>query len=67
VFHSLRSKKKLAAGNRRETHFLSIKEKENCIEDYVERETAEARKQVEDAETAIKQKQADMRDAEKAG
>jgi len=33
----------------------------------VERETAVARKRVEDAETAIKQKQDDMRNAEKAG
>jgi len=41
---SLRSKKKLAAEKRRETHFLSNEEKEKWIEDYVERETAGARK-----------------------
>jgi len=33
----------------------------------VERETALARKRVEDAETAIQQVQDDMRNAEKAG
>jgi len=33
----------------------------------VERETAMATKQVEDAETAIEQEQEDMRNAEKAG
>jgi len=64
---SLRSKKKLAAGKWRETHFWSNEEKEKCIEDYVETETAVARKWVEDAETAIKQKQDDMRNAEKVG
>jgi len=64
----LRSKKKkLAAGNRRETQFLSKEEKEKWIEDYVERETTAATKRVEDAETAIRQKQDDMRTAEKGG
>jgi len=67
VLRSLRSLKKVAAGRRRETHFLSNKEKEKWIEDYVEGETAVARKRVEDAETAIKQRQGDMRNAEKAG
>jgi len=38
-----------------------------CIKDYVERETAVSRKRVEDTETAIKPKQDDMRNAEKAG
>ena len=64
--HRLRSKKKLAAGKQRETHFLSNEEKEKSIQDYVERETAVARMQVEDPETAIEQKQDDMRIAEKA-
>jgi len=41
--------------------------KEKWIEDDVERETAVARKWVEDAETAIKQVQDDMRNAEKVG
>jgi len=36
-------------------HFLSNEVKEKWIEDYVERETAEARKRVQDAETAIMQ------------
>jgi hypothetical protein len=40
----LRYKKKLAAEKQCETHFLSDKEKEKWIEDYVERETAGARK-----------------------
>jgi hypothetical protein len=52
---SLRFKKKLAAKKRQETHFFSNEEKEKWIEDYVERETAGARKQVEDAEAAVQQ------------
>ena len=46
---------------------MSNEEKEQWIEDYVERETAVARKRVEDAETAIKQKQEDMSNFENAG
>jgi len=60
----LRSKKKLAAEKRRETHFLSNEEKEKWIEDYLERETAGARKQVEDEEAAVQQEQDDMTHAE---
>jgi hypothetical protein len=44
VLHSLRSKKKLAAEKRRETQSLSNQEKSKSIEDYVDRETAGARK-----------------------
>jgi hypothetical protein len=51
----LRSKKKLAAEKRRETHFLSSQEKEKWIEDYVERETTGARQRVEATEAAIRQ------------
>jgi hypothetical protein len=51
----LKSKKKLAAEKRQETHFLSNEEKEKWIKDYVERETAEARKRVEDTEAAVQQ------------
>jgi len=64
---SLRSRKKLVAEKKRETHFLSNEEKEQWIEDYVERETVVARKRVEDAETAIKHRQEDMSNVEKAG
>jgi len=64
---SLRSKKRLAAEKRRETHFLSNEEKEKWIEDFVERETAGARKRVEDAEAAVQQEQDDMTHAELAG
>jgi len=67
ALRSLRSKIMLVAEKQRETHLLSIEEKEQWIEEYVERETAVARKQVEDAETAIKQKQEDMSNVEKAG
>ena len=49
---------------RQETNFLSNKEKVQCINDYKERETAVARKQVEDAETASKQEQDDIRSGE---
>jgi len=66
ALRSLWSKKKLAAEKTRETHFLSNEEQEQWIEDYVERETAVARKRVEEAETAIKQRQEDMSDVQKA-
>jgi len=64
ALRSLRSKKKLAAEKRQETHFLSNEEREKWIEDFVERETAVARKRVQDAETAIMQ---DMTTAENWG
>jgi len=64
---NLRSKKKLAAEKRRETHFLSNEETEKLIEDYVERETTGARKQVEDAEAAVQHEQEDMRKVEYLG
>jgi len=67
ALRSLRSKKKLVAEKRRETHFLSNEEKEKRIEDYVERETAGARKRVEDAEAAVQQEQDDMTQAEIVG
>jgi hypothetical protein len=63
----LRSTKKLAAEKRRETHFLYNDEKENWVKDFVERETAGARKRVEDAEAAVQQEQDDMTNAELAG
>jgi hypothetical protein len=64
---SWRSKKKLVVEKLRETHFLSNEEKEKWIEDYVERETAGARKRVEDGEAAVQQEQDDMAHAEIAG
>jgi hypothetical protein len=67
ALRSLRSKKKLAAEKRRQTHFLSNEETEKWIEDEVERETAGARKRVEDAEAAVQQEQDDMTHAEIAG
>jgi len=63
---SLQSIEKLSAETRLETHFLSKKEKDNWIKDYVDRETALARKRVQDAETAIRQAQEHMRNVEKA-
>jgi len=60
ALRSLRSKKKLAAEKRQETHFLSNEEKEKWIEDFVERATAVARNRVQDAETAIMQDLKDM-------
>jgi hypothetical protein len=53
ALRSLRSKKKLAAEKRQETHFLCNEEKEKWIEDFVERETAVARKRVQDADTTL--------------
>jgi len=48
-------------------HILCNKEKETWIKDYVERETAVARKRVEDAEAAIRQEQEDTGTAENVG
>ena len=67
ALRNLRFKMKLAAEKSRETHFLSNEETEQWIEDYVERETAVARKRVEDAETVSKQKQEEMSNVEKVG
>ena len=67
VLRSFRSKPTVAAGKRWETHFLGNEEKEEWIEDYVERETAVATKWVEDAETTIEQVQDALRNAEKTG
>ena len=67
VVRSLPSKKRPAAGTCQKTHFLSNKEKKKWIEDYVDRETAVARKLVKDAETATEQVQDDMWNAENAG
>jgi len=64
---SLRFRKMLSAENRRETHFLSNEEREKWIEAYVERQTAVARKRVQDAETAIMQELKDMTSAESMG
>jgi hypothetical protein len=64
---SLQSEKKHAVEKRSETHFLSNEEKENWIEDYVERETAGATNRVEDGEEAVQQAQEDMNHAETAG
>jgi len=67
ALRSLRSKKKLSAEKRQETQFLSNDEKEKWIKDYVERETAVARKRVQDAETATMRELNDMTTAENAG
>jgi len=67
VLRSLRSKKKLSAEERQETHCLSNEEKEKWIKDYVERETAVARQQVQDTETAIMEELKDITTAERAG
>jgi len=63
----LRSKKKLFAEKKQETHILSNEQTEKWIEDYVERETAVARKRVQDAETVIMQELKDMTTAGNVG
>jgi hypothetical protein len=63
----LRSKMKLAAELPRETHFLNNEEKEKWIQEYVERETAGARKRIDDAEAAVQKEHDDMTHAEIAG
>jgi hypothetical protein len=60
----LRFTKKLAAEKRQRTHILSNEVKEKWMEDFVERDTAVARKKVQDVETAMMQ---DMTTAEKRG
>jgi len=50
-----------------ESHFLNNEEKENWIQDYVERETAGARKRVEDPEAAIRYEEEDKEAAENTG
>jgi len=67
ALRSLKSKKKHVSEKWQETHFLSNDEKPKWIEDYVERETAGARKRVEDAEAAVQQEQDDITHAEIAG
>ncbi|KAF8534233.1 hypothetical protein BDD12DRAFT_896519, partial [Trichophaea hybrida] len=67
ALRSVRSKKKLAAEERRETHFISNQAKDKCLKDYVERETTGATKRVEDAEAAVQQKQDDTRKDENVG
>jgi hypothetical protein len=64
ALQSFRSKKKVVVEKRCDTHFLSNEEKEKCSENYVESETAGARKRVEDEEAAVQQGQDDMRHAE---
>jgi len=65
ALRSLQSKKWLAAEKRQETQFLCNEEREKWIEDYVERETAVARKRVQDAQTAMMQEQEHMVNVEK--
>jgi len=57
----------LAAEKRGETPILNNEEKEELIEEYVERETAGARKRVEDTEAAVQQDEEDMKHAEIVG
>ena len=67
ALHSLQSKKTLSAEIRKEMHFLSNDEKEKWIKDYVERETAVARKRVQDAQTVIMRALNDMTTAQNVG
>jgi hypothetical protein len=67
ALRSLRSKKKFVAEKQQETHLLSNEEKEKLFEDFLERETAEARKRVKHPEAAVQHEQDDMPDAEIAG
>jgi len=65
ALRSIRSAKKLSVEKRLDTHFLINKEKAKWIEDYEDRDTAAARKRVQDAETAIMQEKEDMRNVER--
>jgi hypothetical protein len=57
----------LSAEKRQETYWVSNDEKVKWIDDYVERETAVARKLGQDAETAIMQELRDMTTTDNAG
>jgi hypothetical protein len=57
----------LAVEQRGETHFLSNEEKEKLIEDYVESETAGARKRVDNTEAVVPQEEHNMTHAEIVG
>jgi len=59
--------KTLVPEKQKEKYIVRDEEKEKSIEDYVDRETAVARQWVEDAETAIKKKLQEMRNAENSG
>jgi len=65
--HSSQSKMPITAENQCETHFFSNDQQEPWLEDYVERETTGARKQVEDAEVAVQQEQKDIWNVGNAG
>jgi len=60
ALRSVRSKQKLTAEKRQEMHFLSNEEKKKWIEDVVERETAVARKRLQEAETSMMQELKDI-------
>ena len=55
-----------AYNEQQETHFVSNEKKQKWIKDNVDRETAVARKRVQDVQTAIMQEQEHMRNVEKA-
>jgi len=63
---SSRSKKKLSAKKGQQTHLLGKEDKEKWIKNYMDRETAVARNQVHDPQTASMQEQDHMRNVEKA-
>jgi len=65
ALRSLRSKMKLAAEKRWETHVLSNEGTEKWIEDYVDWETAVVRKRVKDEEISMMQQQDHMETVEK--
>jgi len=67
VLRSLQSKKRRGAQKQSETHCLSNEETGKSIENHVEKETARARKRVEDAKPAIRQELEDTEAAENAG
>jgi len=55
------------AERRQETNIVNNKEKDEWIEEYVERETTVAKPRVEDAEAAVEQEQEDIGGAESGG
>lgn len=67
VLRRLEAKPKLSAVKRQETHLSGNNQKEKCIDDYVDRETALAKKRVQDTEIPIMEVQEDLRYAQMAG
>jgi len=67
ALYSLQFQKKISVEKRWAMHLFCNEENEKWIEDYVDNETTDARKRVQNAETAMMHQQEDSTSGEKAG